>query len=335
MRPTDAASALTRGALRSGAALVLGCASAAPAPTPARAPVAVWAFTAPWDARSDSSLAANAARINTAVTGWIQLDSATAQPSAPYHDGSVLPPTTRRFALVTSWHGQRFHPETVRRLGADGALLARTASTLSTMLRRGAYRGVVFDLEGGTPQDVPVVTRVLRALGDSVRAHGVATIAIAVPAADTTAYPAHAFVPPADVLVAMLYDEHWATSAPGPIASPDWVRRSLAMRVAEIGANRVVAALPVYGYQWRSNEPARPVSFDETRRAASQAGVELARDPASLSLHAVKPGAWELWTSDATQLAALRDEATGMGVSAIALWRMGLEDPGVWNVLAR
>lgn len=300
--------------------------------TPARAPLAVWAFTAPWDARSDSSLLANAARLNTAVTGWIQLDSVTAAPFTAYPDGVRLPAGVRRFALVTSWHGQRFHPETVRRLDADTAI-ARTASALSGLLQRGGYRGVVLDLEGGSPQDVPLVARVIRALGDSARAHGVATIAIAVPAADTTAYPARAFIPAADLIVAMLYDEHWATSAPGPVASPDWVRRALAIRVAEVGAEHVVAALPVYGYQWRGSQPALPLSFDETRRAASQAGVDLVRDPASLSLHGVEPGEWEIWTSDATQLAALRDEVTGTGVSAIALWRLGLEDPAVWSVL--
>lgn len=318
------------------AAAVIGAALAAcasTAPTPAAPTPVVWAFTAPWDARSDSSLRVNAARVNTAVTGWIQLGSATAEPVAAYRDGAMLPVGTRRFALVTSWHGKSFHPDVVRRLAADDALLARTASSLSALLARGGYVGIVLDLEGGTPRDVPLVVRVVRALGDSARAHGVATIAIAVPAADTAAYPARALVPAADLIVAMLYDEHWATSAPGPVASPDWVRRALGLRVAEVGAEHVVAALPVYGYQWRTNRPAQPVSFDETRHAASEAGVELVRDPASLSLHAVKPGAWELWTSDAVQLRALRTEVARTGVNAIALWRLGLEDPAVWSAL--
>ncbi|HVX41938.1 MAG TPA: hypothetical protein VHB25_20420 [Gemmatimonadaceae bacterium] len=310
-----------------------GCAGGTPSALPARAPMVVWAFTAPWDPRSDSSLRANVAPLNTAVTGWIQLDSATAAPIAAYRDDAAVPGTTRRFALVTSWHGQRFHPESVRRLGNDSALLAQTASSLAALLRQGAYAGMVLDLEGSAVSDVPLVARVVRALGDSARAHGVATIAMAVPAADTTAYPARAFLRAADLIVAMLYDEHWATSAPGPVASPEWVRRALGARVAEVGAAHVVAALPVYGYQWRANQPAQPVSFEETRSAASQAGVELVRDPASLSLHAIAPGEWELWTSDAVQLRALADVVRATGVSAVALWRLGLEDPGVWRAL--
>jgi peptidoglycan-N-acetylglucosamine deacetylase len=139
----------------------------------------------------------------------------------------------------------------------------------------------------------------------------------------------------ADLLVVMLYDEHWSTSQPGPIATPAWVRRTLGARVAEVGAGRIVAALPVYGYQWRNSQPATPLSFDDARRAAAQASVELARDPASLSLHAIQPGDWELWQSDAGLLRALYAEVTSLGVTKIALWRLGLEDPGVWSVLRR
>lgn len=35
-----------------------------------------------------------------------------------------------------------------------------------------------------------------------------------------------------DVILVMLYDQHWLTSEPGPISAPDWVARSLAARVA-------------------------------------------------------------------------------------------------------
>ena len=106
----------------------------------------------------------------------------------------------------------------------------------------------------------------------------------------------------------MLYDEHWATSPPGPIATPEWVRRTLGQRFAAVGASRIVAALPLYGYLWRSNQPAQPLSFADARRAALEANVELQRDPASLSLHAIQPGSWELWMSDAQLLRALRAE---------------------------
>jgi spore germination protein YaaH len=296
----------------------------------------VWAFTAPWDARSDSSLQANASRLDVSVTGWIQLDSATGRPTQLFQDdpARASPPTTR-LALVTTYHGKAFHPEAIRTLAADDRALAFAAQRLAEIVAQGKYQGIVLDFEGHAPADTALTTRVVRAFADSARRHGASVVAMAIPAADTAAYPTRRFMSVVDLLIVMLYDEHWSTSAPGPIATPAWVRRTLSQRVAEVGPSRIIAALPVYGYQWRTTQPATPVSFDDARRAAVQASVELVRDPASQSLHAIQPGDWELWQSDAQLLRALRAEVLSLGVTKIALWRLGLEDPGVWSVLAR
>jgi peptidoglycan-N-acetylglucosamine deacetylase len=317
------------------ACTVAACGPAAVAPRPVNPPPAVWAFTAPWDQRSDSSLRANSTRLDVAITGWIQLDSMTGAPSALYPDDpSLIPPPTTRLTLVSSFQGQRFHPEAIRRLAADTAKLAAAAARLATLASGGNYRGLVLDLEEQSAADTALTVRVARAFADSARNHGATFVAIAVPAADTVAYPSRALARIVDALVVMLYDEHWSTSAPGPIATPLWVRRTLGQRVADIGASRIVAALPVYGYLWRGSQPATPLGFSDARRAAAQASVELARDPASRSLHAVQAGSWELWMSDAELLRALRAEVNALGVTRIALWRLGLEDPNVWSVVA-
>src|SRR5215471_8457832 len=90
---------------------VVACAPGATlvtAPGPARvarSPESVWGFTAPWDPRSDSSVLANGSRLNAVVTGWIQLDSASGEPTLLYPDGLTRAGAVRRrFALVSSWH---------------------------------------------------------------------------------------------------------------------------------------------------------------------------------------------------------------------------------------
>jgi peptidoglycan-N-acetylglucosamine deacetylase len=333
-------------ALVAAALVVTACTTNVATPAPAPAPIAppivaadlrttrFWGFTAPWDAHSDSSLRKHAPSLDAAITGWIQLDSSTARPKLLYPDDSARAPATmRRFALVTSWHGREFHPALVRRLGSNPRELAVAASRVARLTERHGYTGIVLDLEQQSPQDTGITARVVRAVADSVRAHGASTVAVAVPAADTAAYPTRIFFPAADFVVVMLYDEHWSTSAPGPVATPDWVRRTLGQRISDVGVDRIVAALPLYGYLWRGNKPAEPLSFSDAQRAASQANVEIDRDPASRSLHAIQPGSWELWSSDAELLQALRDEVAALGVTRIALWRLGQEDPGVWKII--
>jgi spore germination protein YaaH len=193
---------------------------------------------------------------------------------------------------------------------------------------------MVLDLEGMTPNDLPALLAFTKAVADSARGHGITSIGLAIPATDTTAYPARLLLASLDFLVVMLYDQHWLTSPPGPIAAPDWVRRVLGIRISEVGAGKLVAALPTYGYQWRPDSATAVLSYDDARQRAADAHVEMQRDPASLTLHAQADG-WTIWVSDATLLDSLMRDARISGVSKFALWRMGLEDAAVWTQIRR
>ncbi len=306
----------------------LGCAAGPRATSPEE----VWAFAAPWDPRSDSSLLRHGDALDVAVTGWIQLDSLDGAPTLLYPD--TLPHASRRrFALVTSWHRDRFHPRTVAELGSDRVRLARVASEVAAIVARGRYRGVVLDLEGHRPEELPALRAVVSALADSCRRHGADIIALAIPATDTLAYPARAFVGDVDVLVPMLYDLNWAGSPPGPVVANDWARRWLEKRVSEVGADRIVAGLPTYGYYWRQPAQGETIGLAEARSITAGIGGELARDSASGQLHLGARGGGQVWVTDADQLSALHDIARKAGVNRIAIWRLGLEDTTMWRRL--
>src|SRR5512146_2958087 len=131
-----------------GALAVNGCrtsvASPAPVPSPPTPPGRTdlpleqfWAFTAPWDARSDSSLRTHRSELDAAVTGWSQLDSVTGQPELLYPDNAPRNgAAASRFALVTTWHGQGFHPNVVRRLAVRLKDLGAVASRLGRIVAK-------------------------------------------------------------------------------------------------------------------------------------------------------------------------------------------------------
>ena len=321
---------------RSGVALcatVIGACAASAFGAAAR--MRVWGFTVPWDAGSSASARAHSAQLSAVVSGWIQLDSLTGQPFAEFRDTLArnTPPGMRLMAIVTNAVGGRFHPDAIRRLAADSTALPRAAHDIAHRLTAGRYRGLVIDLEGFLPADRDVVSMVARAIADSARRRGVTPIAVAVPAVDTATFPGRSFVPSVDYLLVMLYDQHWTTSAPGPLAAPDWVRAATALRVGEVGAQHVVAALPLYGYRWPTTGPAAAVSFADAQRDAANANLQLQRDAATATLRATSPGAWDMWVSDAGLIDALMRTVRAQGVETIALWRLGQEDPAVWTVL--
>src|SRR6185437_948610 len=150
------------------------------------------------------------------VSGWIQLDSVTGLPVLLYPDTVARRSARRRYALVTSWSGQRFHPEMVRQMATDGRRLSTIASRISRLIAESRYSGVVLDLEGQSRGDTALTARVVKAIGDSVRRYLPVplgtnpVVAVAVPALDTAAYPTRLLAPAADLLVVMLYDDHWA-----------------------------------------------------------------------------------------------------------------------------
>ena len=313
----------------------LGACAARSLGAPAR--LRVWGFTVPWDAKSSDDARAHAAQLSAVISGWIQLDSLTGQPFAEFRDTLARnrPEGMRLMAMVTNAVAGRFHADAVRRLVADQPSLARAAGEIARRASVGNYRGLVIDLEGFVAADRDGTALAVRAIADSARARGVKPIAVAVPAVDTAAFPGRSFVPAADYLLVMLYDQHWTTSAPGPLAAPDWVRAATALRVGEVGAQHVIAALPLYGYRWPTSGPAAALTFADAQRDAAAANVQLQRDASTSTLRATSAGAWDLWVSDAGLIEALTREVRAQGVGTIALWRLGQEDPAVWSVLAK
>jgi spore germination protein YaaH len=294
-----------------------------------------WGFTGPWDRRSDQSVANHGLGLSRIISGWIALDTTSFLPIQVYPDTIGDDPLVqgRAMALITSYSGNRFHPEIIRGLGGSPEAAGITAGAIAALLDSAGYRGVVIDFEGMTPRDLQALLAVTRAVSDSVRAHGVHTVVIAVPAGDTAAYPAALLLESADLIMAMLYDQHWSGSAAGPIASPDWVTRNLGTRVAEIGAARIVAAFPLYGYRWRRAAETEVISFDDARKLTTMTNVPLTRDHASAMLHASSAEGWELWVSDHVLLETLIRDARQLGVRTFALWRLGLEDQAVWDYI--
>lgn len=292
-----------------------------------------WGFLAPWDARSATSAVQHASQLDAVISGWIAFDTVTGRPFVLYPD-SVRPrivDETRPMAMVTTAIGGAFHPDVIRRLAASDSLLSLAAATIADWASGNGYHGLVIDFEQMHPVDLPLLVHVVRAIGDSARAHDVSPVVMAIPATDTAGYPGTALVGPADLLLVMLYDEHWLTSPPGPIASPDWVQRNLAVRVSEVGASRLVAGFPLYGYEWTPGPPADVLSYADAVRITTASGDSLVRDPASRTLTAVSPGRWVIWVSDATLLRTLVARARDLGVDTYALWRLGEEDPSVWG----
>lgn len=293
-------------------------------------PATVWIIPSP--ARATGSARMVPAEIAAFQGSLIVIDSLTLSPvlriSQPDASGSAS-----RIAVVTTFEGNRYHPEAIRALTEDAAASGAFASRVASAAIQGGS-GMFVDFQGSTPDELSANTSILRALGDSARTRGVTPIGVIVPPGDTIGYPTAILARTFDLVVVRLNGEHRNGTSPGALLSPEWMTRQIGMRSSAIGVNRIVAELPLFGYKWDRGGVATQITFAEAQAIVrSEAGV-FRRDQASGSITAssVRNG-WTIWIGDATTLERLVAVARRAGVRRFALLGPEGADPEIWTRL--
>jgi len=139
----------------------------------------------------------------------------------------------------------------------------------------------------------------------------------------------------ADEVRIMIYEYHWATSGPGPIAPIDWVNDVLAFARSTIPSYKVMHGVPLYGYDW-VGQSGIDLVWQQAMALASQRGATVNWDTASASswFEYVSAGKQHtVWFENAASTDAKLQAMTDSDIGGVTLWRLGGEDPGTWPVL--
>ena len=230
---------------------------------------------------------------------------------------------------------------------ADPVQRSAVITRLVLLVEERGYSGIHIDFEAVNAGDAPHLTAFMRELAAQLRPRGkLVTQAVVARTSDTPTtwggaydYPALAEVN--DYIVVMAYDFHYAGGSPGPVGPYTWVQRVVSYLTTRVPREKLILGIPLYGYDWNvtAGPPARSVRYDQVR--------ELLRRPgASSGYDETEKEAWirytddqgqqhEVWHADARSVAARVDLALDRGLAGVALWRLGHEDPAVWDDLAR
>ena len=306
------------------------CALAASCRTPPRAQPAatvVWTIAAPAIRGADQANAVTDPMRSSG--GLLVIDSTSLRPVLRSEPSLRANPTVSRIAVVTTFEGSRYHPEAIRALFEDDQVMSRAAGAIATSVPL-AGNGLFVDFQNAAPDDIRGIAALMRSIADSARAGRVAPIGVIVPAADTVGYPTRILARSADFLVVRLYGEHGPGTAPGPLASPEWIARHIGMRSREIGANRIVAEIPLFGYRWDRNGRVTPITFASAQALVLSEAGSFHRDPPSGFLTASGRDGWTVWIPDGRSIAAMIGSVRRSGVNRIALAGPAGADPDVW-----
>ncbi len=238
-------------------------------------------------------------------------------------------PRVSRIAVVTTFEGSRYHPETSRALFENEQVMARAAGAIASSVPL-AGNGVFLDFQNAAPGDIRGIAALTRSIADSARAARISPVGVIVPAADTVGYPTTILARSADFLVVRLHGEHGPGTAPGPLASPEWMARHIGMRSKEIGANRIVAELPLFGYRWDRSGRVSPITFAAAQALVLSEAGSFHRDPPTGFLTATGRDGWTVWIPDGRSVAMMIGFVRRSGVNRFALAGSGGADPDIW-----
>lgn len=143
-----------------------------------------------------------------------------------------------------------------------------------------------------------------------------------------------------DEFVVMLYNEHgWPGSGPGPVVSQGWMDSVLRYTVTKMPREKVMAAVSLFGFDFNlTTSRNRMVTHEQAIALSRRYNVPVRFDqPTQTPTFAYtdeQGGRHEVWFEDRQSILAKANLASRLGIKGLALWRIGLEDPAIWTMLA-
>jgi spore germination protein YaaH len=317
-----------------GFALALAVTTAAEPQAPAaKASQLLVAFYVPWEPAALASLKAHVGQIDVFSPVWASLVSPKGElrweddPEA-HAVLAAAPRRPRVLPIVSNAHDEVWDAPAAEGVILDPSATAALAANLIRQAKADRLAGIVVDFENLTPRATAGYAAFLGRLRDGLRGAG---LEVWTTASLTNEDGLPDLAADADTVVLMAYDQCWASSTPGPIASDAWLKANLAAKIAGRDPSRYIVALAGYGYDWPAGRRATGVSAPKAAglAAANRQPIEPLPNPhVSYQTGGVRHEVWWLSGADFARQRAL---AQASAVGGVALWRMGSEDPALWT----
>ena len=298
-------------------------------------------FYVTYDQASRASLQEHINQLDVLAPQWLTLASAKGDITVdPDPFGKALVRTARRkpavVPLIINASGSLFHGEVVDQMLADPAARARLIAALLDQADKNDWAGVGFDFEEMSPKGLALYPAFLQQAHAAFAAHSRQVWAtMPFDNLDWKGAPLQASV---DQLILMAYDDHYKTGGAGPPAGQGWYEQHLARLTKDLNPEKTVIALGSYGYDWKQGLPAEAMTFHEATIAARDSSAEIQFDPESLNpffSYEENHVRHDVWFLDAVTMFNELQVTDDWRPRGYALWRLGMEDPGVWTILGK
>lgn len=203
--------------------------------------------------------------------------------------------------------------------------------------------GINIDFEKVKSDSGPHFVQFIRELSIETRKRGVVlSVDNYVPSDYTAHYNRKEQGIVADYIIIMGYDEHYVGGGvAGSNASIDFVEKGIVNTKAVVPAEKIINAIPFYTRVWESGPDGLKAS---TLTMAAQAewvrrtGVtpvwtdEFCQNYAE---YQENDTLYQCWLEDMESIRVKLQLMQSQGIKGVASWKLGIEDPAIWNVIAQ
>ncbi|HEY4110678.1 polysaccharide deacetylase family protein [Puia sp.] len=296
------------------------------------------AFYVDWDAQSFLSLQQYIDKMNLVVPEWIFID-----PTADtiYTDidarawGVMKKSGVKILPILSNNYKELFRGDAVHRIINDPVKKQRLINDLIRILEKDNFVGVNVDFEELEEKSNEKLVEFQKDLFEQLHARHLLVTQDVIPFNED--YNVKLLSKYNDYVFLMAYDQYSDNSGPGPISHQKWIEGAVDDAVKYIPENKLILCLAAYGYDWRLGKEmsSRTVSYQQALFTAKDNDAKIDFDNDSYNLHYDYDDEDNVrhqvqFTDAATAFNALRF-ATEYGLAGTSIWRLGDEDPRIWD----
>lgn len=144
-----------------------------------------------------------------------------------------------------------------------------------------------------------------------------------------------------DYVIVMAYDEHYAGTDAGSVASLPFVKEAVEDTVQLVGKEHVIAGIPFYTRIWTTTD-----GNTTSRAVGMQAAVDQLNSDGQVALwnddcgqyvasYTVGNSTRQIWFEEEKSIEAKMQVIQENNVAGVAGWKLGLEKSSVWSVISK
>lgn len=231
------------------------------------------------------------------------------------------------------------------------------SSQIAEAVKLNGLDGVNVDIENLTEMDRENYTKLVEKLSEKLPKDKIISVSVAANPTGINigwqgSYDYEKIAQYADYIMIMAYDEHYEGGSAGPVASIEFVEKSIQYALKKVEPGKIILGIPLYGRYWDlgTNTGGEAISLKRMDEILEKYNSKVMYDELSKSPKAIVSinprdealkiggkvlpvGQYIFWYENEESVAKKLDLIEKYDIKGVGMWKIGLETQNVWTTI--